>query len=71
MKVGIQMIVHAVYTNKASELANKYVSKKWDDIKKNFTHYDDMSRSVEFEEQMYFILCDRLDICFAVNIIRT
>lgn len=55
--------------NKYRDLEKKYIGMKWVDIIKDFVHYDTASHSVKYENQMYFIICDRFDKCIAIDII--
>lgn len=57
--------------NKYKDLEKMYLGKRWVDITKDFIHYDTASHSVKYENQMYFIICDRFDRCIAVNIIES
>lgn len=51
------------FKNDADYLTKKYKGLTWDELYKNFEHWDQKSHTVRYENKYYICSCDRYDVC--------
>lgn len=49
--------------NKSHELTEKYRGWKFNDIMKEFIWHDINSSTIHYEDEAYFVICNRIGIC--------
>lgn len=56
--------------NESRILAEKYVGMTWDEIIKDFPHHHQGSHTIKYNNQSYFVICNRFDRCIDFALIK-